>query len=215
LISAASAAGIAIVALGMVLTPGPNMMYLVSRSLSQSWRAGMISLLGTVTGFLVYLTLASLGLAEVFRTARWLYWAVRLAGAAYLLYLAWQALRPGGTAVFAPQPLPPDPTRRLFTMGLVTNLLNPKIAVLYVALLPQFIDPLRGSIAVQSLVLGSVQICVALTVNTLIVLSAATLSRLLGRRPGWLRAQRYVMGGVLGALAFRLLLTDRARPSPA
>src|ERR1700742_1181774 len=91
LISAASAAGIAIVALGMVLTPGPNMMYLVSRSLSQGWRAGMISLLGTVAGFLVYLTLASLGLAEVFRTARWLYWAVRLAGAAYLLYLAWQA----------------------------------------------------------------------------------------------------------------------------
>lgn len=92
MISAASAAGIAIVALGMVLTPGPNMMYLVSRSLSQGRRAGMISLLGTVTGFLVYLILANLGLAEVFRTARWLYWAVRLAGAVYLLYPAWQVL---------------------------------------------------------------------------------------------------------------------------
>ena len=146
MISAASAAGIAIVALGMVLTPGPNMMYLVSRSLSQGWRAGMISLLGTVAGFLVYLTLANLGLAEVFRTARWLYWAVRLAGAAYLLYLAWQVLRPHGTAIFHVRDLPRDPAPRLFRMGLLTNLLNPKAAIMYLALIPQFIDPARGHV---------------------------------------------------------------------
>jgi len=127
LISAASAAGIAIVALGMVLTPGPNMMYLVSRSLSQGRRAGMISLLGTVTGFLVYLTLANLGLAEAFRTARWLYWVVRLAGAAYLLYLAWQVLRPHGVAIFHVRDLPRDPAARLFRMGLLTNLLCPHV----------------------------------------------------------------------------------------
>jgi threonine/homoserine/homoserine lactone efflux protein len=98
-------------------------------------------------------------------------------------------------------------------MGLVTNLLNPKIAVLYVSLLPQFVDPGRGSVAVQSLVLGGVQIVVALTVNGLIVLSAGTLATFLGTRPTWLRVQRYLMGGVLGALAVRLA-TER-RPSPA
>ncbi|MDT7647561.1 MAG: hypothetical protein QOC75_4561, partial [Pseudonocardiales bacterium] len=141
------------------------------------------------------------------------YAALKIAGALYLLYLAWQALRPGGTPVFAPTSLPPDPARRLFAMGLVTNLLNPKIAVLYVALLPQFIDPARGAVGLQSLVLGGIQIAVALTVNGLIVLSAATLSRVLGRRPGWLRAQRYLMGGMLTALAVRLLLSDRARPA--
>ena len=106
MISAASAAGIALVALGMVLTPGPNMMYLASRSLSQGRRAGMVSLLGTVTGFITYLTMASFGLAGVFLTARWLYWTVKLAGAAYLLYLAWQVLRPHGTAVFETRDLP-------------------------------------------------------------------------------------------------------------
>lgn len=207
--------GIGLVGLGLVLTPGPNMIYLVSRTITQGRRAGLVSLLGVGLGFLVYLAAATAGIASVFTAVPVAYAALKIAGALYLLHLAWQALRPGGASVFAPQPLPPDRPRRLFAMGLVTNLLNPKIAVLYVALLPQFIDPARGSVALQSLVLGSVQICVALTVNTLIVLSAATLARLLGRRPGWLRAQRYVMGGVLGALAVRLLLTDRARPAPA
>jgi threonine/homoserine/homoserine lactone efflux protein len=213
MISATAAGGIALVALGLVLTPGPNMIYLVSRSVTQGRRAGLVSLLGVATGFLVYLGAATAGIAAIFTAVPVAYAALKIAGAIYLLYLAWQALRPGGTSVFAPKPLPPDPTRRLFVMGLVTNLLNPKIAVLYVALLPQFIDPARGSVGGQSLALGAIQITVALTVNGLIVLFAATLSRLLGRRPGWLRAQRYLMGGVLTALAVRLVLTDRARPA--
>jgi threonine/homoserine/homoserine lactone efflux protein len=212
-VSAAAAGGIGLVALGLVLTPGPNMIYLVSRSITQGRRAGLVSLLGVAVGFLAYLAAATAGLAAIFTAVPAAYAALKIAGALYLLYLAWQALRPGGTPVFAPRPLPPDPARRLFAMGLVTNLLNPKIAVLYVALLPQFIDPARGSIGTQSLVLGAIQIAVALTVNGLIVLSAAALSRVLGRRPGWLRAQRYLMGGVLTGLAVRLLLTDRARPA--
>lgn len=215
LVSTPALVGIGLVGLGLVLTPGPNMIYLVSRTITQGRRAGLVSLLGVGAGFLVYLAAATAGIASVFAAVPVAYAALKLAGCAYLLYLAWQALRPGGRSVFAPQPLPPDPPGRLFAMGLVTNLLNPKIAVLYVALLPQFIDPTRGEIGLQSLALGSTQICVALTVNTLIVLSAANLARLLGRRPGWLRAQRFVMGGVLGALAVRLLLTDRARPVPA
>lgn len=168
-------------------------------------------------GFLIYLTAAALGLAAVLTAVTAAYTALKLAGAAYLLYLAWQSLRPGGAVVFAPEPSslapPPDRGRRLFAMGLITNLLNPKIAVLYVALLPQFVDPALGSVATQSLLLGAVQIGIALTVNALIVLSAARLAALIGHRPGWLRAQRYVMGGVLSALAVRLLLTDRARPA--
>lgn len=206
MISAASAAGIAIVALGMVLTPGPNMMYLVSRSLSQGWRAGMISLLGTVTGFLVYLTLASLGLAEVFRTARWLYWAVRLAGAAYLLYLAWQALRPHGTAIFHVRDLPRDPAARLFWMGLLTNLLNPKAAIMYLALIPQFIDPARGHVLAQGFLLGATQISVSAAVNAAIVLAASAIATFSATRPAWLRGQRLVTGALLAAFALRLAL---------
>ena len=204
--------GVGAVALGMVLTPGPNMMYLVSRSITQGRRAGLVSLCGVAVGFLVYMTATAVGIAAVFIAVPELYLAVKFAGAAYLLWLAWQALRPGGTSVFAPQALPIDSDRKLFAMGLLTNLLNPKIAIMYLALIPQFVDLDAGKVWLQSLALGSVQICVALTVNALIVLAAATISGFLTRRPSWLRVQRFAMGTVLGGLAITLA-TDRARPA--
>jgi len=213
-ISPAAGVGIALVALGLVLTPGPNMLYLVSRSITQGRGAGLVSLCGVAVGFLIYLGAAVAGIAAVFAQVPVAYTALKIAGGVYLLYLAWQAVRPGGKAVFAPKELPVDGPRRLFVMGMVTNLFNPKIAFLYVSLLPQFIDPGRGSVALQSLVLGSIQISIALTVNCLIVLMAGTLAVFLGRRPGWLRAQRYLMGGVLGALALRLL-TEKSRTAAA
>jgi threonine/homoserine/homoserine lactone efflux protein len=207
-ISATSAAGIALVALGMVLTPGPNMMYLASRSLSQGRRAGMVSLLGTVTGFIAYLTLASFGLAGVFRTARWLYWAVKLAGAAYLLYLSWQVLRPHGTAVFEARDLPKESAARLFSMGLLTNLLNPKAAIMYLALIPQFIEPGRGHVLAQGFLLGGIQITVSATVNAAIVLAASALASFFSARPAWLRGQRLVAGTILAVFAVRLALAS-------
>lgn len=202
--------GIAAVALGLVLTPGPNMMYLVSRSITQGRRAGLISLVGVATGFLFYLLAATAGLVAVFSYVPALYTAVKLAGAGYLLYLAWQAVRPGGASPFDPRPLPPDSARRLYTMGLMTNLLNPKVAILYVSLLPQFVDPERGNVAGQSFVLGVTQICIALTVNCLIVLTAGTLAVFLARRPLWMRLQKAFMGAVLGGLAIKMA-TDRSR----
>ncbi|WP_431883216.1 LysE family translocator [Micromonospora gifhornensis] len=214
MVSTAGIVGIALVALGLVLTPGPNMVYLVSRSVTQGRRAGLISLLGVAAGFAVYLAAAVAGIATVFVLVPALYTAVKVAGAGYLLWLAWQAVRPGGHSPFTPTPLPADPNHRLFTMGLVTNLLNPKIAILYVSLLPQFIDPSRGAVAVQSLLLGSTQIAVALTVNGLIVLTAGSIAGFLGRRPLWLRAQRLVMGTVLAALAVRIA-ADRSHAAVA
>ncbi|MER7013642.1 LysE family translocator [Saccharopolyspora sp. NPDC000359] len=212
MVGVGAVAGIAVVALGLVLTPGPNMVYLVSRSVTQGRRAGLVSLAGVAVGFLVYATAASAGIAAVFTLVPALYTAVQLAGAGYLLWLAWQALRPGGASAFTPAEVPAHPPGRLFAMGLVTNLLNPKIAVLYVTLLPQFVDPARGGVAAQSLVLSAVQITVAVSVNALIVLTAGSVAGLLARRPGWLRAQRYFMGAVLAGLAVQLL-SSRARPA--
>ena len=214
MISAGAGLGMAVVALGLVLTPGPNMIYLVSRSLTQGRRAGLVSLLGVAAGFVVYLAAAVAGVATVFSEVPEAYTVLRLAGAGYLLWLAWKMLRPGGGSVFTPKELTPDPPRRLFAMGFLTNLLNPKIAVLYVSLLPQFIDPDRGSVAIQSLTLGAIQATIAVSGNAIIVLTAGTIAIFLARRPGWLRAQRYVMGTVLGALAVRLL-AERSSTAPA
>ncbi|MEY9874656.1 threonine/homoserine/homoserine lactone efflux protein [Streptacidiphilus sp. MAP12-33] len=201
--------GLAAVGLGMVLTPGPNMIYLVSRSIVQGRRAGLLSLAGVATGFVVYLVAVTAGIVTIFALVPVLYTTIKLAGAAYLLWLAWKALKPGGTAVFAPQPLPPDSPRRLYTMGLVTCLLNPKLAILYVSLLPQFVDPSRGHVAEQTLLLGLTQIAISVSVNALIALCAGTIAAFFARRPSWLRIQRYVMGTVLAGLAFRIA-ADRA-----
>ena len=203
-------AGIALVALGMVLTPGPNMVYLVSRSITQGRRAGLVSLIGVAVGFLAYLAATCFGLTAVFALVPEVYVAIKLAGAAYLIYLAWKTLKPGGTSIFAPKALKPDPPRKLFMMGLVTNLLNPKAAVMYMSLLPQFIDPSAGDVMAQSFLLGTVQIVISMAVNTLIVLTAGSLAVFLGTRPTWLRFQRYVMGTMLGVFAVKLA-ADRSR----
>ncbi|MEU4212429.1 LysE family translocator [Streptomyces sp. NPDC026206] len=196
--------GMAAVALGMVLSPGPNMIYLISRSVTQGRRAGLISLLGVAAGFFVYLLAAVAGIAALFSLVPAVYTAVKLAGAAYLAWLAWKTLKPGGMSAFDPRPLPPDPPRKLFTMGLVTNLLNPKIAILYVSVLPQFVDPDRGSVAAQSLVLGLTQVVIAITINGLIAMTAGSISGFLRRRPRWLTMQRYVMGTVLAGISVRV-----------
>ncbi|MFJ9690978.1 LysE family translocator [Kitasatospora sp. NPDC101183] len=206
--------GVAAVALGMVLSPGPNMIYLVSRSIAQGRRAGLVSLLGVATAFLVYLVAVTAGVAAVFSVVPALYTAIKLAGAGYLLWLAWNAVRPGGTAVFAPQQLPPDPPRKLYAMGFLTCLLNPKIAIMYLSLLPQFVEPQRGHVALQSLLLGLAQIAVAVTVNGLIAMGAGSIAAFLNRRPLWLRVQRYAMGTVLAGIALNIA-ADRARAVPA
>lgn len=192
MVSWTAVVGIALVALGLVLTPGPNMIYLVSRTLAQGRTAGLVSLLGVAVGFLCYLVGSAVGLTALFTVVPFLYDAVKLLGAGYLLWLAWQNVRAGKPSLFTPAAaLSPDPPRKL--------------------LLPQFIDPARGGVASQALLLGLVQISIALTVNCLIVLAAGGISRWLTARPAWLRLQRWFMATVLGALALRLV-TDR-RPA--
>ncbi len=196
--------GFALISLGMVLTPGPNMIYLISRSICQGSRAGLISLGGVGLGFFVYMLLAAFGVTAIVFAIPYAYDALRLGGAAYLLYLAWQAVRPGGRSPFSVKELAPDGPRRLFMMGFLTNILNPKIAVMYLSLLPQFIDANSGSVLAQSLMLGSTQIVVSISVNCLIVLSAGSVAQFLVSRPTWDTVQRWLMATVLGGLAIRM-----------
>lgn len=199
----------ALIALGMVLTPGPNMVYLISRSISQGRVAGLISLGGVALGFVFYLLCAAFGITAFLIAVPFAHDALRIAGAAYLFYLAWQAVKPGGRSPFEVRELPKDSPRRLFMMGFMTNLLNPKIAIMYLSLLPQFITPGHGSVLAQSLVLGMTQVVISLSVNAVIAVAAGSIAVFLTRRPSWLSIQRWLMGTVLGGLAVSMLAEAR------
>jgi threonine/homoserine/homoserine lactone efflux protein len=201
--------GFALISLGLVLTPGPNMIYLVSRSITQGAAAGIVSLGGVALGFVFYMLCAAFGITALLFAVPYAYDALRFAGAAYLLWMAWQAVKPGGRSPFQVKKLAVDSPRKLFAMGFVTNLLNPKIAMLYLALLPQFIDPAAGSVLSQSVVLGSIQIVISVSVNAMIALAAGSITLLLAQRPTWMLVQRYLMGTVLAGLAVRMAFEAR------
>ncbi|WP_135467069.1 LysE family translocator [Crenalkalicoccus roseus] len=197
----------AALSLGLALTPGPNMLYLVSRALAQG--TGMVSLLGCQAGSLAIMLAAAAGITAALLAIPHAWDVLRLAGAAYLAFLAWQCLRPGGRPLFAPRPLPREPAARLFGIGLATAALNPKVAPFYMAALPPFLDPVRGDVFLQGMVLGAVQIGVAVLFDALLVLGAAGVARFLGARPGWMAAQRWLLGGALALLAARLAAESR------
>jgi threonine/homoserine/homoserine lactone efflux protein len=194
----------AALSLGLAATPGPNMLYLVSRALAQGTGAGMVSLVGCQFGSLVIMLCAAAGLTAALFAVPFAWDALRLGGAAYLALLAWQCVRPGGQPIFAPRPLPREPSARLFSVGFATAALNPKVALFYVAVLPPFIDPTLGNVLTQGIVLGAVQIGVAILFDGALVYGAAGVARFLGTRPGWMAAQRWILGAALGLIAVKL-----------
>ncbi|MBB5688958.1 LysE family translocator [Roseomonas alkaliterrae] len=189
---------------GLAATPGPNMLYLVSRALAQGTGAGMVSLVGCQFGSLVIMLCAAAGLTAALFAVPYAWDALRLGGAAYLAFLAWQCVRPGGQPIFSPRPLPREPAARLFSVGFATAALNPKVALFYVAVLPPFIDPARGDVLTQGIVLGGVQIGVAILFDAALVHGAAGVARFLGTRPAWMAAQRWLLGAALGLIAMKL-----------
>jgi threonine/homoserine/homoserine lactone efflux protein len=200
--------GFALISLGLVLTPGPNMIYLISRSITQGPSAGIVSLGGVALGFVFYMLCAAFGITALLFAVPYAYDALRFAGAAYLLWMAWQAVKPGGRSPFQVKKLAIDSPRKLFAMGFVTNLLNPKIAMLYLALLPQFIDP-AGSVIFQSVVLGSIQIAISVSIQAILTLAGGSIAQFLAQRPTWMLIQRYLMGTVLAGLAVRMAFEAR------
>ena len=196
-------------ALALALTPGPDMLFCLSRSIGQGRRAGFASLFGILAGCYVWAVATALGLASMIALVPAAYHAIRLAGAAYLAWLAWQAFtQADGLKVAAAGPA--VPAARLFRQGLTTNLLNPKVALFFLALFPQFVDPARGSTFWQILALASVLNVIGFAVNGAVILAAGRFAEFLGQRPGVARFQRWFMGTVFGGLALRLAIeTDR------
>ncbi|MDZ7878481.1 MAG: LysE family translocator [Saprospiraceae bacterium] len=193
----------------LAISPGPNMLYLISRTISQGKRAGFISLLGVICGFLMHIALVSFGLTALLLAVPMAFVVLRWTGVFYLLYLAWQALKPSAKSLFETTHLPEDSDGKLFTIGFLTNALNPKMAVFYLSLFPQFIHQEYGSPLVQSLQLGFTQIIVSASVNCMVIATAGLAATFFREKPQFVRVQKWFMGGVLTALAVRMALTER------
>ena len=192
----------------LALTPGPVWVYLLSRTLTQGRRAGYFSLLGVAAGVVVHVLLAALGITVVLLAIPFAFDAIKLAGAAYLLWLAISTLRGGGVS-FSPQPLDAVPDRVLFRQAMIAALLNPKVAVFYLSLFPQFVEPAAGPVFAQSMLLGAVHLAVSTIVDGLLVTVAGLLSAWFATRPLWLKMQRWLLGTAFGALAVWLAATPR------
>lgn len=193
--------------IALVATPGPNVLYLVSRTLAQGRGAGFVSLAGTCTGFLFHVLAAALGLSALLAAVPLAYDSIRIAGALYLAWLAWTTWRApdvvaaAGTAAIAP-------AGKLYRDGVITAILNPKVAMFQLALFPQFIDPSRGSVLAQSLVLGATQVVVHLAGDSMFVLAASGVRKWFAARPSWSVWSKRALASVFAALAARLALDD-------
>jgi len=192
----------------LVATPGPSILYLVSRTLAQGRAAGFVSLAGTSSGFALHALAAAFGLSALLAAVPLAYEIVRWLGAAYLGWLAiatWRT-RDVATTDAAPVALP---AAQLFRQGLLTAILNPKVALFQLAFFPQFVAPAHGSVLTQSLLLALTQFVIVVAGDSLFVLAAASVRRWFAGRAGWGRWSRRALAVVFGALALRLAWQER------
>lgn len=186
------------------VTPGPDMLYILATSVSQGVRAGIVASAGMALGMLAHTALVAAGLAAAIAAVPAVYDVVRYAGAAYLLYIGIRSWREGSTVTDVQQ-RPAQPLRTVLWRATVTNLLNPKIVLFYLAFLPQFVAPERGRVAMQLLLLGLLFVLVGLIVDSVIALAAGRLGEWLQRRRNVSGVLNRVAAAVFVGLAVRLV----------
>lgn len=204
----------ALAALALVALPGPNILYITARSIGEGRRAGLVSVLGIETGTLVHVTAAAVGVSALLASSAVAFSVVRYAGAAYLIYLGVRTLLARAPDANAPAAQVAAPLGRVYRQAVLVQLLNPKVALFFLALLPQFVDPSRGAVAGQTLVLGAIVAAIGVTVSSLYALAAdaaGTRLRRLGPSERFARRQRYVTGSVYVALGAAAALTGDRR----
>jgi len=195
-------------ALALNVTPGPSILYVMSRSVGQGRTAGMVSALGLGTGSLIHAGAAALGLSVILAYSPLAYTVVKYLGAGYLVYLGVRILlvrdRQLRTAVLAHVSL-----TRVFWQGVVTELLNPKIVLFFMSFLPQFVDPARGSVAGQTLFLGLLFHVTGVPINMLVAVVGGAIASWLSQNPVFARVRNGLAGAVLIGLGVRLALSER------
>ena len=185
----------------LLAIPGPAILYIVGRSIGQGRSAGLVSALGIGVGTLIHTAAAAVGLSALLVSSATAFSVVKYLGAAYIVYLGIQRLRSKESLAAASDTDTPRATlARVFTQGIVVNVLNPKTALFFFAFLPQFIDPTRGHVATQILSLGILFAAMGTTSDSLWAFFSGSVACWLRNNQRWMRNERYVSGGILISL---------------
>ncbi len=188
----------------LTLTPGPDMVLYLGKAIAQSRKAGLVAFSGAITGLLVHTTLAALGLSAILAASATAFTILKIVGAAYLLYLAYDAIRNGSSFALAPGAGETESARSVYAKGLLVNLLNPKIVIFFLTLLPQFVSADDPNAAATLVVLGVGFIVIAAPICVAQIFAAGWIAAFLRRSPWAMRAVDYTFAGVMGFFAVRL-----------
>jgi len=195
-------------ALVVLLIPGPGVLYIVARSISQGYRAGLASVVGLAAGALVHVAAATAGLSAILLASATAFGIVKILGAGYLIYLGIRTLLSSRSSIRMDPPSPHS-LYRLFTDGVIISVFNPKIAMFFLAFLPQFVDPAGGPVAQQFLFLGLLYVALALITDGTYALLAARLRHWLGGRVMQGPIPRFMSGGLYLGLGVSAALIGR------
>jgi threonine/homoserine/homoserine lactone efflux protein len=198
----------AAVSWALIITPGPDMFFVITRGMAHGRKAGILSAIGVVCGILVHTTAAAFGLTLILQSSAFVFLLVKYVGATYLLYLGIKAWRDKST--FSPQsPTSVMNSHALFWQGALSNVLNPKIAIFFLAFLPQFVDKGSSHITLQMVVLGLTFAGMGLCFLLVVGYSSGAIGGWLTRRPQYAQFFQRLTGGILIGLGIRLALTER------
>lgn len=194
-------------AMALTIAPGPDNLFVVTQGIARGRRPAIVTALGMCSGISVHTTAAAFGVSAIFYSSALAFTAVKYAGAAYLLYLAWRTLRDRSAIRLATAD--ERPLGALFRRGFIMNVLNPKVALFFLAFLPQFVVPAAGSVPAQMLILGGIFMVQAGIIFTLIGYFAGSVGRVLLCRPRLTRHFDRLTAGVFLTLGIRLALVER------
>ena len=192
----------------LIIAPGPDMLYVITRGMTHGRRAGILSATGVICGILVHTTAAALGLTLIFQTSAFAFLVVKYMGAIYLIYLGLKAWR-DKSSLSLQTSLSTVSSHQLFWQGVLSNVLNPKIAIFFLAFLPQFVDKESGQVTLQLILLGLTFACFGLCFLLVVGYSSGTIGSWLTSRPHYVPLLQRLAGGVLIGLGVRLALTEQ------
>lgn len=191
----------------LIIAPGPDMLYVITRGIAHGRKAGVLSAIGVVCGILVHTTAAAFGLTLILQTSALAFLLVKYFGAAYLIYLGIKAWQDKST-VSLQTPAPIVTSSALFWQGVLSNVLNPKIAIFFLAFLPQFVEKGSSHVTWQMVFLGVTFACFGLCFLLVVGYFSGTIGRWLTHRPHYTQSLQRLAGGILFGLGIRLALTE-------